>query len=297
MPRAQLPAIAAALLSLAACAHRPGPGSPTRAERLGFIEGGAGRLRVSDGGEGEPAIVLLHGLGCDLEVWRAQIDHLRARHRVIAYDQRGHGDSDKARDGQYTIDALAQDLDAVIRAHGLGRALLVGHSLSGAVLTRYSGLHPEKVTGLVYVDAVGDFSSFPKAEVEAVLAKEESPSFDAAARRAAFSESLGPKAKPATRQKVIASLEKIDPPAYSALRRSLAQFDPRALALFRGPTLAIEAADVPPPMRAVLAAQALNIQRVELPEVSHWLQLDDPDGLNREIDAFLAGLEAGSPRR
>lgn len=297
MLRAQWPAIAAALLSLAACAHRPGSESTVRPERLAFVEGGAGRLRVSDGGEGEPAIVLVHGFGCDLEVWRAQIDHLRVRHRVIAYDQRGHGDSDKARDGQYTIDALAQDLDAVIRTQSLGRVVLVGHSLSGAVLTRYSGLHPEKVAGLVYVDAVGDFSSFPKAAVEAELAKAESPSFDAAARRAAFSESLGPKAKPATRQKVLASLDRIDPPAYVALRRSMAQFDPRALAPFRGPAIAVEAADAPAPMRAMLAAQALSLKRVELPEVSHWLQLDDPDGLNREVDAFLAGLETGSPRR
>lgn len=289
MFRALLTALALAAAS--ACAHQSTPASTAAAERFGFVEGGAGRLRVSDGGEGEPAIVLVHGLGCDLEAWRAQLDHLRWRHRVIAYDQRGHGESEKARDGQYTIDALAQDLDAVIRARGLERAVLVGHSLSGTVLTRYAGLHPERVAGLAYVDAVGDLTAFPRAALEADLAQEESPSFDAAARRAAFSQSLGPKAKPATRERVLASLQRIDPPAYSALRRSMAQFEARAsIVSYRGPAIAIEAADTPAPLRAMLAAQVLGLKRVEVPEVSHWLQLDDPERLNSALDAFLQSL-------
>lgn len=301
MPCPRLAVLAAALVplfALSACAHRGSSGSTAPPERLAYVEGGAGRLRVSDGGAGEPAVVLLHGLGCDLEVWRAQLDHLRRQRRVIAYDQRGHGESDRARDGQYTIDALAQDLDAVMRARGLERAVLVGHSLSGAVLSRYAGLHPERVAALVYVDAVGDFSAFPRAAVDAELAKEQSPSFDAAARRAAISESLGPKAKPATRERVLASLERIDPPAYAALRRSMAEIDARAsFAPYRGPAVAIEAADTPPQFRPVLAAQVLGLRRVEMPEVSHWLQLDDPERLNRELDAFLASLAPSPPNR
>lgn len=85
----------------------------------------------------------LHGLGYALEVWRPQIDHLRASRRVIAYDQRGHGASGKPRGGVYTLEALAPDLEAVRR--GLERFVLVGHSLSGAVMTTYLGAHPEAV--------------------------------------------------------------------------------------------------------------------------------------------------------
>jgi hypothetical protein len=44
-------------------------------------------------------------------VWRAQLEHLRVNRRVVAFDRRGHGASDRARDGVYRIEALAEDLD------------------------------------------------------------------------------------------------------------------------------------------------------------------------------------------
>jgi pimeloyl-ACP methyl ester carboxylesterase len=74
---------------------------------------------------------LSSNVGADLEVWRPQLDHLRATRRVIAYDQRGHGESEKARDGAYNLEALVADLEAVRRALGLERMVLVGHSMSG----------------------------------------------------------------------------------------------------------------------------------------------------------------------
>ena len=86
-----------------ACAGAPPV--PTRPyEFRGAVEGGAGKLSVSDGGQGEPAVLFVHGLGSELEAWRPELDRLRATRRVVAYDQRGHGASEKARDGVYTIE-------------------------------------------------------------------------------------------------------------------------------------------------------------------------------------------------
>ena len=233
------------------CAHPSrsrAPGAATAsAERFLSVEGTAGRLRVSDGGSGEPAVVLLHGLGADLEAWRPQLDHLRATRRAVAYDQRGHGGSDKARDGVYTLEALTADLEAVRRALGLGQMILVGHSMSGAVLTLYAGAHPQEVAGLVYVDAIGDFRGVPREELQPVIEREASPSFGALQRRAMFEEMLGAKARPATRAQVLAALGRIDPPAFSALRRSMFQFRDAGShhARYRGAALAIEAAENP----------------------------------------------------
>jgi pimeloyl-ACP methyl ester carboxylesterase len=176
-------------------------------EHLSFVEGTAGPLRVSDGGLGGPAVVFLHRLGSDLEVWRPQLDHLRASRRVIAYDQRGHGASGKPRDGDYTLEALAADLEVVRRALGLERFVLVGHSLSGAVMTTYLGAHPESVAGAVYLDAIGDFHAVARERLQEVVEREASPSFGASEQRAAVAEALGPRAKPATRQAVLATLD------------------------------------------------------------------------------------------
>ncbi len=293
--------IAAVAVLVAACAH-PSPASPPATssvaapnpatEHVSFVDGTAGRLRVSDGGVGEPAVVLLHGLAADLGVWRGQLDHLRASRRVVAYDQRGHGGSERARDGVYTVDALVADLEAVRRAMGLGRVILVGHSMSGAVLTRYAAAHPDAVAGLVYVDGIGDFGAVPPEALEGVVARESSPAFGAAERRTELEGMLGPNARPETRRAILACLDRMDPPAFAALRRSVfALRDARALfTAYQGPSVAIEAAENP--YAASMAGQVLGIPVDRIGGVSHWLQLDDPQGVNRALDAFFARVPA-----
>jgi pimeloyl-ACP methyl ester carboxylesterase len=267
------------------------PAAAAKAERIVWIDGKAGRLRVSDGGLAGPAVVFLHGLGSDLEAWRAQLDHLRgAGRRAIAYDQRGHGGSQRASDGVYTIEALTDDLEAVRIGLGLDRIVIVGHSMSGEILTTYAGRHPDRVAGLVYVDAMGDAHALPRDQVAALVARETGPGFGAAERRAVFEEMLAP-ARPATRAKVLASLDRIDPPAFGKLRKALLEFvDGKArYAPYHGPAAAIEVAGATWPGSASVV---LGIPRTEVANASHWVQLDQPEPVNRALDAFLAKLPA-----
>ena len=281
-PLAALSAVAVLL----ACAHAgsapPPAAADAGAERILLVEGGAGRLRISDGGRGGTPVVLLHGLGGDLEAWRPQLVHLRASRRAIAYDQRGHGESDRARDGVYTIDALAADLDAVLRALGVDRAVLVGHSLSGTVITAFAAAHPEKVAALVYADAIGDFAPLGREAVEREVFAERS--FGVAERRASFEEVLGP-ARPETRAAVLAALERQDLPAFAGLRLSAVRFEGKArFATWSGRAVAIEAGGDAYPIRA---SAALGVPRIELAGVSHWLMMDDPEAFDRLLDAVL----------
>ncbi|HUL58771.1 MAG TPA: alpha/beta hydrolase [Anaeromyxobacteraceae bacterium] len=273
--------VVSTLALFAACAApRPAP-----VPRAVFVEGEAGRLAVQDFGGLEPAVVLLHGLGGDADVWRAQVADLCGRQgrHVVVYDQRGHGRSSPARDGVYTVDALAVDLDLVIRELGLHRVVLVGHSFSGTVLTAYASAHPETVVGLVYLDAVGDFSALPQDQIAPMLARD--AGLDVAGRRAAFAEMLEPRARPRTREQVLVTLDRLDPPAFAALRRSMAAFPGRKrYARYHGPAVAIEAAGNEFP---ATASRALGVPRVEIAGVSHWLMLDDPEATNAALDAFL----------
>jgi pimeloyl-ACP methyl ester carboxylesterase len=289
-----LPRLAAALpaaLLACGCAGGSPSGAASRAppaaqERLLALPTAAGVLRVSDGGTGEPALVLVHGLGSDLEVWRAQLDRLRSSRRVVAYDQRGHGGSAPPRDGAYTIAALADDLDAVIRGLGLRRVVLVGHSMSGAVLSAWAGDHPAQVAGLVYVDAVGDFRGIPRADLEAAIEADRAFLADPLSRHRTYQEMLGDKARPATRAAVLASVDRLDPAAFPALRRSLFAFEVGArLDAVAAPRVAIEAegSDFP-----VMASRVIpGARRVVLPGVSHWLMLDDPGAFGRALDEAL----------
>ncbi|MEV5972568.1 alpha/beta fold hydrolase [Streptomyces sp. NPDC051921] len=97
------------------------------------------RLHVEVHGRADaPAVVLAHGWTCSTRFWDAQIRDLAADHKVIAYDQRGHGDSPVPAAGGkgYSTEALADDLEAVLAATlGPGeRAVLAGHSMGGMTL-------------------------------------------------------------------------------------------------------------------------------------------------------------------
>ena len=277
--------LAVAASATTACSTPSRGGAAT--ETMRFVEGRAGRLRVSDGGGGPTAgdpVVFVHGLGHDLGAWREQLDHLRPARRAVAYDQRGHGGSDRPRDGVYTVAALADDLGAVVDALGLRRFVLVGHSLSGTVLTAYAGAHPERVSGLVYADAVGDLHTVPPAALEQQFRQDEALRPDQVV--AAFADMLGPPTRPATREAVLVAVRRFDPAAFAALRRSAFQFAVGdRLSAFRGPVVAIEAEGPADAYRA--SAVVPGARRVELAGVGHWLQLDDPPAFDRALDAFL----------
>ena len=106
------------------------------------------RLHVAlFGPDVRPTIVLVHGWTCSLRFWQYQLQALADRHRVVAYDLRGHGGSEPAVGGDYSTGALASDLDAVLAAcvpEG-DKALAVGHSMGAMNIVAWAGAHPEKV--------------------------------------------------------------------------------------------------------------------------------------------------------
>jgi pimeloyl-ACP methyl ester carboxylesterase len=106
------------------------PPAPAR-ELTAFSADGA-RLHVEvHGPEGAPAVVLAHGWTCSTAFWAAQIRELAVDHRVIAYDQRGHGRSPAS--PACSAEGLADDLVAVLEAAlGAGeKAVIAGHSMGG----------------------------------------------------------------------------------------------------------------------------------------------------------------------
>lgn len=250
-------------------------------ERISFVPGGAGKLRVSDGGQGGVPVVLVHGLGSELEIWRPVLDRLRASRRAIAYDQRGHGQSDPG--SEYSIAALSADLARVVAQVGLRQLWLVGHSFSGTVVSAYAAEYPDQVAGTVYVDAVGDASSIP--ELKEYFRKNDA-GMTPERLQAAYAEMLGPLAKPATRSAVFASVARMDLEAFATLRRDLGSFDGLAAARkYSGPRFAIEAEEEEE--NPVRASNLPGTKRIGIAGVSHWLMLDDPQATARALEEVL----------
>ena len=116
--------------------------------RLAGVETG-----VLEGGSGQP-LVLLHGPGGNAAHWMRVVPDLVARHRVIAPDLPGQGASELDGAPLGAEDVLAW-LGELIAATCAAPPVLVGNALGGAIAARFATIHPERIGGLVLVDALG----------------------------------------------------------------------------------------------------------------------------------------------
>jgi pimeloyl-ACP methyl ester carboxylesterase len=100
-------------------------------------------------GNGDP-IIFAHAFLDDCSVWKAQVDALAQKHTVIVFDHRGHGRSDKPK-SDYSVQTLANDLYALILELNLDKVALVGNSVGGMTILKFTLDHPDRVSKLVLV--------------------------------------------------------------------------------------------------------------------------------------------------
>jgi non-heme chloroperoxidase len=119
------------------------------------------KLEVLDwGGTGRP-VVLLTGLGNTAHVYDDFAPKLTPQYHVYGVTRRGYGASSVPATG-YTADRLGDDVLAVLDALKLDRPVLVGHSIAGEELSSVGSRHPERVAGLVYLDAVYGYAYYDR---------------------------------------------------------------------------------------------------------------------------------------
>jgi pimeloyl-ACP methyl ester carboxylesterase len=90
-------------------------------------------------------VVMLHGLSSAWAAWRRVAQHLASNYRVIALDQRGHGDSDWAPSDRYRTEDYLGDLQALVDRIELDRFVLIGQSMGGHNTIAYAARHPERL--------------------------------------------------------------------------------------------------------------------------------------------------------
>jgi pimeloyl-ACP methyl ester carboxylesterase len=113
-------------------------------------------LHVEEIGSG-PTVVFSHGFSLNSTLWHHQIKDLAGDMRLVLYDHRGHGHSGLPPSEDFSLDALARDLESVIRDAARDEpVVIVGHSMGGMTALRFCELYPDalgtRVRGLVLVD-------------------------------------------------------------------------------------------------------------------------------------------------
>jgi pimeloyl-ACP methyl ester carboxylesterase len=252
------------------------------------VHGRGVMLEVDDAGEGEPALLFIHSLGGRIGFWKPVLREVRRLHRAVAFDLRGHGGSETTPEAGWALEQFVNDALAVADASSLDRFVLVGHSFGALVALALAARAPRRVRMLVLVDPAGSFAEVP-AEALAEFAQQIEGEGGAGIVREAYAANLG-RARPGTRAAVLASLAATPREAVAAGYRAQFAADPAALlAAYGGPVRLIvdEENDSPYSLRA----QRPDLAAQPIADVSHWLQLDEPDAFNAALDTILTSLE------
>jgi pimeloyl-ACP methyl ester carboxylesterase len=133
---------------------------------------GVGLATVAVGDPAAPGLLLLHGIGGAKEDFAHHLDALSERHRVVTFDHRGHGQSDKPDDERaYSLDRMAIDTECVAAAHELRDLRILGHSMGGMVMRRFLLAHPDQARAVVFMDTSA--GAPPGSDTELVAAASE----------------------------------------------------------------------------------------------------------------------------
>lgn len=108
-----------------------------------------------EGPKDAPAFILLHGSNADLQTWEPWVQALKAKYRVIRFDQVGHGLTGPDPKDDYGRDNYVADILEVADKLGLKQFVLGGNSMGGKHALAFAAAHPERLTGLVLVDGSG----------------------------------------------------------------------------------------------------------------------------------------------
>ncbi|MGN6391252.1 MAG: alpha/beta fold hydrolase [Gemmatimonadales bacterium] len=131
-----------------------------------FLDINGVRLQLLDWGGHGPVILFMPGFGNGAHIFDGLAPEFTDRFHALAITPRGFPPS-SAPDRGYTVAQLAQDVRAVLDSLQASKAVLVGHSISGAVLTRFATLHPDRLLAAVYLDGAYDFGDAYRRSQEA----------------------------------------------------------------------------------------------------------------------------------
>lgn len=262
--------------------------------------------------EGVP-LLFLHGFGNDAHIWDDFAPTVAPHYHTLALDHRGHGDSAWHPQGRYEHDAMLADVEAVTRALGIERLVLIGHSLGGRIATLFAGRHPERIAGLVLVDIGPEVDARGRLRIRQDVESNVAPTFATVEDYARALSLAYPAARPAAllhmaehglRRREDGRFElKMDPALRGAMGSSAGGADAEALeaesekaqwealAKISCPTLVVRgaASDIlSPDVADRMVEDVLQKGRLAVvAQAGHSVMTDNPEGFREAVAAFV----------
>ena len=245
------------------------------------------QIVYSAAGAGEPALVFIHGGLADRTFWDAQLKAFAGKHRVIALDLPGHGESGANRK-KWGLPEFGADVRAVVDAEKVKRVIIFGNSLGGPVAIEAALLLPGRAFGVVGVDTFQDLSMITEDE-----AKQRAELFRrdfAGGLREMIKALFYPDADAALVADAELRMARSSPEAAQAMFLSLAGYDTGAPARrLTVPLRAINGDLYPTDLEAVRRIKP-DFEAVIMPHMGHYPMLERPDEFNRHVAAIVSEL-------
>jgi pimeloyl-ACP methyl ester carboxylesterase len=270
----------------------PGPEKPVPAAPV------QGTVAASDGawiaytirGDGSPAMIFIHGWMCDQTFWDAQVQPMADAHTVVTLDLPGHGTSGMTRNG-WTLTAFGADVQSVVEHLDLDDVILIGHSMGGPVALEAARLMPDRVIGVIAVDALqdADFQVDPTRAAELLALWER----DFSGSCAGFVTSLFPEtADPGLVDRVETAMCAAPPESSIAQLREFFQYDMKAaLEAIHVPVRCINSASWPTNVEGNRAYHE-DFDAVIIDGPGHFLMMEEPDEFNATLTRVVAEISA-----
>lgn len=242
-------------------------------------------IGYEDRGRG-PAILLSHGYSATSQMWQGQVDDLQADFRVITWDLRGHGQSDSPEESSdYSRSAAVGDMQAILDACQVERAVIGGLSLGGYLSLAFHVAHPERVRALMLFDTGPGYKNAKARDA-----------WNRGAERMARELETGGLSALTGGAEVKVSTHRSAAGLARAARGTLAQFDSQvagSLPSIRVPTLVLAGGRDEPFLAATdyMAAKIPDATKVLIPGAGHAANIEQPQAFNRAVRSFLSTLE------
>jgi 3-oxoadipate enol-lactonase len=257
---------------------------------MNFIEVNGAGLRYELSGGGERAVVLIHEMGGTLESWDGAAPLLARHRRVLRYDTRGAGLSQKVR-GTLSIDTMTDDLMGLMDAAGIAKAAIAGVAVGGAIALHAAVRFPARVAAVVATSPAVAIAADRRAAVLARVDRIEREGMGIAVEESFASgyptELRGDMARfSAFRARWLGN----DPASYATIYRMLAASDLTGeLARIACPTLVIGGRfdRTRPPTLSEPIARAIPGAQFKVLESGHYMAVQTPELVANAIASFL----------
>ena len=252
-------------------------------------------IRYETSGEGAPALVFVHCWCCDRTYWRNQLPHFSKKHKVVALDLAGHGQSGAGRK-EWGPATYAADVKAVADALQLESMILIGHSMGGPVVLEAAGLMPGRVRAIVAVDTLLDLERKPDPQQTGPFLAALRADFAATTEGFIRGVMFPPHADPQLVSQIARDMAQGPADVGVASMEGLLKQDLAAAAeRVRVPIYCINADKFPTNVEAGKRHAVLFEVRI-LPGAGHFLQLEKPAEFNALLEQTLAQIVSRGAR-